>query len=194
MALELNNPLPGVQSAFVWKVCEPPPQYALRRPTLYLETTVPSYLTGRLSRDLTMARHQQITRQWWELHRERFDIYVSRNVLSEANAGDIEAAQRRLAVLEHFPLLEEDDQANALAARLMKECKLPHRAAADAEHIAIAAFHDMEYLLTWNCAHIANAVLLRRMQAICNAAGFSCPVVCTPTELMKGDSRERPDC
>ena len=154
------------------------------KPKLYLETTVPSYLTAWPSRDLIRAGHQQITREWWQTRRNDFEIHISQFVLDEAGAGDTEAARERLAALQAFPLLDLTDDAGDLAAALVTSLALPARAATDAAHIALAAVHGMHFLLTWNCTHIANAEMAIAIQGACRKQGFSCPVICTPEELM----------
>ena len=151
---------------------------------LYLETTIPSYLTAWPSRDVVIAGHQQVTREWWERRSGDFVIYISTFVLDEAGDGDPSAAQRRLEVLEGLPLLAATIQAHELAGRLLRECRLPSRAATDAAHIAIATVHGMDYLLTWNCAHLANAEIIPKVRAVCESAGYVCPMICTPEALM----------
>ena len=129
------------------------------RRTVYIETSIVSYLAARPSRDLITAAHQQLTALWWDRRRQEFDLYVSQLVLDEAAAGDLDAAQRRGAILETLPLLDITDEVTSLAAALVRGVPLPPRAGADALHIAVAACHGMDFLLTWNCAHIANAEL-----------------------------------
>ena len=153
---------------------------------LYLETTVPSYLTSRPSRDLIIAGHQQITREWWDQRRPDFQIYISQLVLDEAAAGDPIAARERLRVLQPLPLLDITPEVAELASAILGSGKIPRRAAADAAHIAIAAVHRMEFLVTWNCVHIANAAILKSLAAICQAHACECPVICTPEELLGG--------
>ena len=154
------------------------------KPKLYLETTVPSYLTAWPSRDLIRAGHQQITKEWWQTRRENFDIYISQFVLDEAAAGDPEAARERLTAIQDFSILDPTDEVGELAAALMSSLVLPTNAATDAAHIAIAAVHEMPFLLTWNCTHIANAEMSVAIENVCREHGFYCPVICTPEELM----------
>jgi hypothetical protein len=149
-----------------------------------------SYLAARPSRDLITAGHQQTTHEWWERRRRDFELYVSQLVLDEAAAGDPGAAERRAAVCEGLPLLDVIPEATALAAALVLEVPLPAKAGADALHIAIAACHGMDYLLTWNCAHIANAELRPRVERVCRGRGYAAPVLCTPDELMGGENRD----
>lgn len=152
------------------------------KPRVYVETTVPSYLTAWPSRDLVRAAQQQITREWWD-RRDRFDLFVSPQVLMECQAGDPTAAADRMTALAGLPLLDQTPDVAALAQALVQEVPIPSRAAADAVHIATAAVHGMQYLLTWNCTHIANAALRPRIEATCRAGGFEPPLICTPQEL-----------
>ena len=156
------------------------------KPKVYLETTIPSYLTGRPSRDVVTAAHQQITRAWWDTRRHAFDLFISQMVLDEAGAGDPEAAAHRLAVLTPLSLLNPHEEEVELAQTLIEHIPLPVSAAADALHIAIAVVNGMDYLLTWNCTHIANAALRARIEAVCRSKGFEAPIICTPEELLEG--------
>ena len=153
-------------------------------PQLYLETSVISYLTARPSGDIITAAHQLITSTWWSGHSARFELMTSELVLEEAGRGDPEAAQKRLAILEGITTLKIDSDATALASSIVQEHLLPARAFADALHISVSAIHSVEYLLTWNCSHIANAELLPRVTALVERAGYNMPFVCTPEELL----------
>ena len=154
------------------------------KPRLYMETTIPSYLIAAPSRDLIVAAHQQITKHWWENHRDNFDNYVSQFVLDEARARDPALAKQRIKIISKFPKLELNDGAKLLAAALVNSKVIPAKAAIDAAHVAIATVHGMNFLMTWNCAHIANAIMSQSIQNVCNENGFNCPVICTPEELM----------
>jgi len=149
---------------------------------VYLETTIVSYLTGRRTRDLVTAAHQEITNEWWE-GRERFELFVSEAVLQEARGGDPTAADARRSALEGIAVLEVTSSATELARQLLDAAAVPPKAVVDAVHIAVAAVHGMDYLLTWNCTHIANAATRGRIERACRAAGFAPPVICTPEEL-----------
>jgi hypothetical protein len=152
---------------------------------VYLETTVVSYLAGRPSRDVVMAGRQQVTHQWWEVRRPGFDLVVSQVVLDEIRAGDPEAAARRLELVAGLPLLDVTPEVADFAAHLIERVPLPAQAAADAAHMAVAACHGVDFVLTWNVAHIANAILRRRVEDICRAAGYDAPILCTPDELLE---------
>ena len=152
---------------------------------VYIETSVVSYLASRPSRDVVSAGRQQLTHTWWEIRRPVFDLVISQVVLDEVRAGDPHAAQRRMAFVAALPLLDITDEATELAATLIERVPLPPQAAADAAHIAVAAYHGVDFLLTWNVAHIANAALRRRMEDVCRGHGYQAPILCTPDELME---------
>jgi predicted nucleic acid-binding protein len=153
--------------------------------SVYIETTIVSYLTSRPSRNLLDRAHQQVTRRWWRTRRSEFDLFVSPLVLQEAGAGDPKRARRRLAALHHIPILAATPDALAVAHALRQRGPIPKRAEADAMPIAIAAAHGMEYLLTWNCAHIANAQMRPSIERVCREQGFEPPILCTPEELLE---------
>jgi predicted nucleic acid-binding protein len=155
------------------------------KPKGYLETTVVSYLTSRPSRDIVVVAHQELTRQWWETSREGFEVLVSELVLSEASRGDPTAAEQRRTVLVGIEILETTMEAVVLAEQLIQREPLPRTAAEDALHIAIAVTNGVDYLLTWNCAHIANAAMRRTIDEVCIVHGYQPTVLCTPEELLK---------
>jgi hypothetical protein len=154
------------------------------KPTVYLETTVPSYLTAWPSRDLVRAAHQQITREWWQTRRAHFRPYISTLVLDEAALGDSLAAKERLEILKGLPLLEVTEEVIKLTEALLENGCIPAKAGTDAAHIAVATVHAIEYLLTWNCRHINNAEILREIAAIFTRQNYVLPMICTPEELM----------
>ncbi|MEW6355610.1 MAG: type II toxin-antitoxin system VapC family toxin [Planctomycetota bacterium] len=153
---------------------------------VYLETSVISYLTSKLSRDLIVAGHQQITQEWWEKRSDDFDLFVSQIVVGEAGKGDRLAAERRLEVVSGLPLLDINEDAESLSAAIVTSGAVPAEAGEDALHIALAIVHGMDYLLTWNFKHIANAELERVLTKISRSLGYDVPVICTPEELMGG--------
>jgi hypothetical protein len=163
----------------------------MTKPKVYLETTIVSYLTAWPSRDIVMAANQETTREWWTNCRNAFDVYVSQIVIKESNAGDREAAQRRSEVLRQLQRLDITDEVESLASDLMLGIPLPAKAQADALHIAVSAVNGMDYLLTWNCTHIANATLRLKIESICRSAEYEPPVICTPQEILeRGEKHE----
>jgi predicted nucleic acid-binding protein len=160
-------------------------------PTVYIETSIISYLAANPSRDLITAAHQQITHTWWRERRPEFAICTSQVVLDEAAAGDESLAIRRIELLRGVPLLDITPEVADLAAALIARLPFPQRAGADAAHIAVAAYHNVDFLLTWNCTHIANAQLRPRIEHICREMGYAVPVLCTPDELMGDVENDR---
>jgi len=154
---------------------------------VYLETSVISYLMSRPSRDLVVAAHQEITREWFTLQAQAYELFVSQLVISEASAGDRDAAQKRLVFLQAISRLGITDSTEKLATKLVESGTVPRKAVEDALHIAVAAVHGIEYLLTWNCTHIANATMRQAIEHVCRGVGYEPPVICTPEELMNDD-------
>jgi len=152
---------------------------------VYIETSVISYLCSAPSRDLIVAGHQQITNDWWANRREQFELFVSQTVSEESAAGDGAAAQRRLAIIETLPVLEITENALSLAKDFIRIGALPEKAQVDALHIAIAVTHNVDYLLTWNCTHLANAALRTQIERVCRLRGYQPVIICTPEELME---------
>ena len=163
------------------------------RPTAYIETSVVSYLTARPSRDVVIAAYQEVTREWWRNAPDRFDLVASALVVAEAGAGDPDAARVRLEALEAVALLDATRNAENLAHSLVDLGAVPGRAADDAAHIAIAATNGVDFLVTWNFRHIANAAMRARIEQVCRQTGYEPPVICTPNELLEADNEETPD-
>jgi len=151
--------------------------------TVYLETSVVSYLTALPSRDLIVAAHQQVTHEWWRLQRPKFDLVISPYVLMEAAKGDPQMITRRLAVLSGIPVLEETPGLLQLARKYCEALHLPKSKSLDAFHLAAASWHRVDYLLTWNCRHIASVQIRRALLAANLPLGLPIPGLCTPEEL-----------
>jgi hypothetical protein len=152
--------------------------------TVYLETTVVSYLAAWPSRDIIRAAHQNITREWWTSQRDKFELYVSQFVIDEVQGGDPVAASERLLALKDATVLISPTAIYSIAKRIMETAKLPAKAGTDALHVAVAAYHRVDYLLTWNCRHINNVDTKDRFAEACRLEGLLCPRICTPEELL----------
>ena len=152
--------------------------------SVYTETTIISYLVSRPSRDILVAAHQQTTYEWRISRRKEFECYISQVVIDEIQAGEKEAAEKRMEEIDNIAVLEATIEAEHLAEALIDGGAIPKKTVSDAAHIAIAAANGMDYLLTWNCRHLANAQIIRKVSAICNTRGYNMPVICTPEELM----------
>jgi len=158
--------------------------------SVYIETSIPSYLTARPSRDVRVAAWQQITVQWWEQAKSDYELFTSELVVSEAAEGNQEAARRRLDSLRSVTELVVDPEMESLAARLITDGGFPAIAEIDALHVAIAAVQAIDLFLTWNCRHINNADTKPIIRSICITAGYTCPEICTPQELLPEDEDE----
>ncbi len=154
------------------------------KPIVYIETSIVSYLTARLSSDLIQAAHQKITVDWWENRRVQFDLYTSQLVIQEASYGDPQAASKRLNALQDIALLELNSEVQELADKLLSQQVIPTKAREDAFHISMAITYGVDYLLTWNCKHIANAEIQKSIANISAQAGYEMPIFCTPETLM----------
>jgi predicted nucleic acid-binding protein len=154
-------------------------------PRVYVETTVIGYLTSRRRDDVTVAGHQDTTREWWHTAADLFDLVASQLVVQECSVGDQEAAQERLEALARMTLLPTTTEAEQLADALIAGHAVPESHPEDALHIALAATHGIEYLVTWNCRHIANAAVRLTIERVCRDAGYEPPVICTPEELLE---------
>jgi len=153
--------------------------------SVYIETTILSYLVANPARDIVIAGHQQTTREWWSLRRMSFECFISQVVLDEISAGDPVEIQKRLAIAGTLDSLAVTNAAEGLTQSIIKSRVLPPKAVRDAAHIAVATVHNVQYLLTWNCKHLANAQIAKRIAMICNSAGYEMPTICTPEELLE---------
>ncbi len=165
----------------------------MRRPTAYIESSVVSYYVARRSRDLIVLSHQEITCTWWNAHLHEYEACISQAVLDEIGRGDPAAARHRIEAVSHLPLVPVLNECERLAMAYARHLGLPASGLYDALHIAIASVHRIEYLVTWNCAHIANAHMRRGLGEVNGSEGFPLPVICTPEELLDDDAFSSPD-
>jgi predicted nucleic acid-binding protein len=158
--------------------------------TVYLETTFVSYLVALPARDLVIAAHQQVTRDWWQQRRSQFRCVISQVVLDEISVGDESEVKKRLEIVKPLDVLTASAGAENLTAAIVRAKVLPQKAVRDAAHIAIATVHGIQYLVTWNCKHLANMQISRRVARICSDHGFVMPLICTPEELLEESGDE----
>jgi hypothetical protein len=158
--------------------------------SVYVETSIVSYLTSRPSHDFLTAACQQVTSEWWEEERNKYQLFTSALVIAEARAGDPDAAAKRLSLLQGIPELAITETVRRLSQALVAAGGLPEKAEVDALHIAVAAVHKVDLLLTWNCRHIDNPMTKPMIRVICAKIGFTCPEICTPVEIMEMDQDE----
>ena len=155
--------------------------------TVYIETTIISYLVARSSRDLVLATHQQVTRDWWQNERGNYECMISTEVLREAEQGEAEMSRLRLEALQDVEIIRATPEIDALASAFLNTGALPPFMRSDAVHLAAATLSGADYLLTWNCRHLANAHVVKRLHKEAERRGWELPTVCTPLEMM-GDS------
>lgn len=160
--------------------------------SVYLETSILSYLRSRPSSQVIVAARQLLTHQWWNDERLKYELVVSQYVIDEASLGDPTLSADRLAAIQNIPVLPPDPVIPQIASEILAKAILPTKAQLDALHIAAAAFHRVEYLLTWNCKHIANARILPRIQKLLNGMSIPMPTICTPEELLEDDPANAP--
>ena len=154
--------------------------------TVYIETTVVSYLTARATRDPQKAEWQAATKEWWDTQRHHYDLYTSTLTFDEAEKGHREAAKRRRQVLLGLVTLEVTDAVDDLTDALLSANAVPVDSRDDATHIAIAAVHNIDYLLTWNQSHIANPTKRALIRDVCEKQGYRCPEIYKPNEMPGG--------
>lgn len=159
--------------------------------TVYIETSIVSHVTARPSPDIQIAAIQHQARKWWEVERPSFELVTSQLVIDEASAGDPSAAAERLKLLDGLPTVSINDEVRALARAIVSASIMPKKAAADALHVAAAAVGGVQYILTLNCKHIANAHELPRVYRLLNERGFGQLLICTPSEFLGGDDHDK---
>jgi hypothetical protein len=152
--------------------------------TVYIETSIISYLTARPSRNLIVAARQQQTWDWWENHRQKYDLYSSNLVIAEASKGDAKQSKRRILALKNIARLGINTACEELAEKIITQSTIPDNAQDDALHIAITSYHGMTFLLTWNFRHLANAHIIPKVRKLVVESGYQFPQICTPEELI----------
>ena len=155
-------------------------------PWVYLDPTVISYYVADSSQNPQLALWQSESRRFWNDFQHRFTFVVSETVIGEISAGDAMQARKRLAAVAQFTRLFKTPQTDALAQQLLAARAVPKSAEGDAEHIAIATVHGVDFLVSWNHKHLVNENQLRQINRVCEGAGFQPVTICTPTILMEG--------
>jgi len=151
---------------------------------VYIETSVISYLVAQSSKDIITLGHQKVTKQWWKNNKNFFNCFISNAVIQECEKGNKEYALKRLKICAEIDSLKLSEESIKLANALISSKVVPVKAATDALHIAVSAVNKMDFLLTWNCKHIANAYIQDRIEKVCNKLGYKKPSLCTPVELL----------
>jgi hypothetical protein len=158
--------------------------------TIYIETSIVSHATAWPSSDIQIAALQHQARNWWSNERPSFELVTSQLVIDEASAGDPVAAAERLKLLDGLPTVPINEDVRTLARAIVAASIMPPKAAADALHVAAAAVAGVQYLLTSNCKHIANAHELPRVYRLLDECGYGQLLICTPSEFLGGGENE----
>jgi hypothetical protein len=151
---------------------------------VYIETTIPSYLTSWPSPEIVHAGHRISTRDWWEIHRPKYELFTSLVTHQEAAAGYSDAAACRMSSLQAIPMLAVTPECETIAQAILEAGLIPEKADRDALHIGVATFHCMHVILTWNIRHIANAHVRQDLRDLIDSLGYTLPIICTPEELL----------
>ncbi len=152
---------------------------------VYIETTIPSYIVAKLSRDIVVAAGQQLTREWWETARFDYELLISEAVIAECSQGDKEQSKRRLEVIRGIKVLSLSDKVIELADVYHKLLSIPEKSRVDSLHLAIVVIHEIDYLLTWNCKHMAHGEIKTKIHYYNKQNNLFEPVILTPYELMR---------
>ena len=183
----------GIESGSVSTFSVPPRHqtryHSQMKPKVYIETSVISYLAAWPGRDVIVLAHQEVTRTWWE-QRSRYRLFVSRLVEEEIARGDATAAAARVQRIHGIAQLDLDENVQRLTQKLLDASALPPQALEDAIHVAVCAVHRIDYLVSWNCKHIANAMRFGDISRCCTASGFTAPVICTPDLMLANEDGE----
>jgi hypothetical protein len=155
--------------------------------SVFIETTIPSLLGAFPSRRLEEAVRQQSTQTWWVGHRQNYELFTSDVVIEECSVGDPAMVAERLRIMAEVGVLENNEDVEKLTAAFMSCGALPDNADRDASHIAFATVHEIDYLLTWNCKHIANPHIQKTLRRVAQKLGWELPMICTPQNLVESD-------
>jgi hypothetical protein len=161
----------------------------MNKQSIYIETTIISYLAAKPSRDIIVQAHQQITHDWWDYEKDNFKLFVSEIVLQEIQVGDKEAANRRKSLIKGIEVLELKDRISKLARKLAKYLNIPPKSQLDAVLLSFAIEYQIDYLLTWNCSHLANGFIISRLKKFEQLSSRTIPVIVTPEELLLGGEK-----
>lgn len=150
---------------------------------IYIETSIPSYISAEDNDNPVIYGHQIVSREWWANEKEKYELFISEAVITEISKGDNISAKKRLKLLENIPLLEYNEKVTQITEKYVSVLNLPDHLRVDMMHIGFAVYYEIDYLLTWNCSHINNAHMKRQFGKINVSLGYNSPVICTPEEL-----------
>ncbi len=150
---------------------------------VYIETTIPSYLVSEQSENIIILSRQIITKDWWNIERKKYELFVSPIVIEEIANGDKHYAVKRQNEIKNLKVLREDENIDIIAEFYMKQFNFPEKIVRDIYHVSYSVYYEMDYLLSWNCSHLANAHFKKQLLKLNNQKGYKTPEICTPEEL-----------
>ncbi len=151
--------------------------------SVYIETSIPSFYFEVRTEPDNVARREW-TRQWWNEHSANYNVYTSEAVIDELEKGSFPGQSDALKLIEHLPLLDISEPIADIVATYISHRIMPKDPAGDALHLAIASFHKCDFLVTWNCRHLANANKFGHIRRINTLLGLFVPMLVTPLELI----------
>jgi hypothetical protein len=154
--------------------------------TVYLETSIISYLTAIPTNNLIASAYQKISRKWWKESLFKYDPYISQAVIDEIKRGDKKAALRRLNAVEGIELADISLETYQLSTNYFEILDIPEKARLDTLHIACAVLNELDYIVSWNFKHIANVRTREKISTYNAIRGLKNPMICTPEELENG--------
>jgi predicted nucleic acid-binding protein len=157
------------------------------KPSVYVDTTIPSYYVDERP---ALRLHIERTRQWWESEREQYDVYVSDFVMLELEEGDYPRKSDALRLVRTLPRLAPDSRIGPIVEAYLAHRLMPRRDVRDALHLAFASHYKLDFLLTWNCNHLANARKQHHIRAVNTMLGLATPLIVTPLELVPAEPEE----
>jgi hypothetical protein len=157
-----------------------------RKQSIYIESSVISYLTAKENRDLIIAARQKITRNWWKRIADSAELFISTYVIDEIAQGDSSASEIRLKAIKNCNVLPASDEITFLSKEYFRRMQIPDHAMYDSLHLACAVLNGIDIIVSWNFKHIANPTIRHILRTINDKLGYETPEITTPEELMEG--------
>ena len=154
--------------------------------SVYIETSIFSFYHDQRTAPAVIAMRDW-TRQWWDSHRQGYEVITSTAVLAELETGNLPHRDDALSMALRLPAIPIEDEIREIVEVYIKHQVMPGDPLGDALHLALASFHKFDYLLTWNCQHLANANKFNHIRRVNTLLGLHLPALVTPLELMGGE-------
>ena len=150
---------------------------------VYLDTTIPSYIIAKPSRDIILLSHQELTKEWWKESKDNYELFISDIVVIEVEEGDKDYAKKRRDLLSGITVLENNSEIEVLVKQYMNHFHFPDKLYRDMYHVAFAVYYNIDFLLTWNFTHLNNAHFKVQLHRFNQKIGYNIPEICSPEEL-----------